>query len=385
MILLLKQVVASVHDANDVDSHSVVAEMVSLPVRRDSVTIHREQLMKFVENALSGETAQHRKSQDGPDVSAGKADCTILKRLKQYEVDRRVNVSREKLIRQQIGEELQSLDSLVAMLSLMHQNNEKSDEFERNGDDDSDFTERQDQREKETVQYMRYIRDRGLLTKMVRLRKIIQYFLASSDHSDIQNQDVSKQPDDVDTVASSVTSNIDSNINSFFRPIVFLSSPDLIKKTVRESVASPQKAMMSRHHRESNPTAKSLTNRILYRGENVKYNESVELMLFKLGYRPTFSNRNSDEALEVVIARNHFDVIMIDSDDLQEIKELLQTVCAPKIKGSVNILFLVSNYVNFQQLTEVAMRYGVQTILRKPMLFGDLRHLFKQCGLFTRE
>merc|ERR1719334_2438001 len=103
------------------------------------------------------------------------------------------------------------------MLSLMHQNNEKSDEFERNGDDDSDFTERQDQREKETVQYMRYIRDRGLLTKMVRLRKIIQYFLASSDHSDIQNQDVFKQQDDVDTVAASVTSNIDSNINSFFR------------------------------------------------------------------------------------------------------------------------------------------------------------------------
>lgn len=374
------QVVGAAHDASvqDLDSHSVIAEMVSIPDRRDSVTIKREQLIQFVENALSGDAGQkgQRDGGDDPVISDPKEDCSILKQLKEFQVDRRANLSREQVMRQQIGEELHCLDSLVAMLSMMDQNQEKTEEFERSNamneeDDDSDFTERQDQREKETVQYMRYIRDRRLLSKMVRLRKVIQYFLESKgDDGGVSTKDAA-------------TSKIDSNLHSFFRPIVFLSSPDLIRKTVQQSLAT-QRAY-SRHHRESNPTAKSLTHRILYRGENAKYNESVELMLFKLGYRPTFSNRQSEDALEVVIARNHFDIIMIDSDDIRDIKETLQTVYAPKIKGSVNILFLVSNYVHFQELTAVAMQYGVQIILRKPMVFRDLQHLFKQCGLFTKE
>ena len=388
----IKEVVQSIHDVDhpdnadnaDIESHSVLAEMVSIkdPPRRESIPIDRQQLIKFVENALSLDQTRQREDRqshiDSEDVvSAQKDECSILNGLKQYEVDRRGKVSRAQAMKQQIGEELCSLDSLVAMLSLMVSNSERGDPHNKSMDElDSAGCERQ----KELLQYMRYIGDRGLLSKMTRLRKVIQYFLISDppEIDGTKRLDESKESMATEDV---VASRIESNINSFFRPIVFLKSPESIKKMVRESIA-PQKTS-SRHRRESSGSAISFANRVLYRGENVGYNESVELMLFKLGYRPTFSNRHSDESLEVVISRNHFDVIMIDSDDLQEIKDTLQAVAAPKMKGPPNILFLVSNYLNFAELVEVAKKYGVQLILRKPLLFQDLKSLFKQCGLFT--
>merc|ERR1712224_855828 len=154
------------------------------------------------------------------------------------------------------------------------------------------------ERQKELLQYMRYIGDRRLLSKVATLRKVVQFFVEPNNTAFADQEDLKQNGAADQGAEDTIVSRVESDINSFFRPIVFLKSPDSIKDALRESVA-PQKAH-SRHHRESSVHAKSFTNRVLYHGENMEYNESVELMLFKLGYRPTFSNRNSEEELGTV-------------------------------------------------------------------------------------
>jgi len=376
-------------DEVDVDSHSVLAEMVSIPQRRPSISIDRQQLIKFVENALSLDQTQQadaslrmENGEDDADSIQISQESSIVRGLKEMEVDRRGTASREQLMRQRVGEELRSLDSLVAMISLMANNSHHAAEHYKSmgGLDEQD--ERDDnERQKELLQYIRYIGDRRLLSKVSTLRKVLQYVLEPNNTTFGDHEDSKQNGPAERSAQDAVESRVESDINAFFRPIVFMKSPDSIKEAMREP-AAPQRGL-SRTHRESSVAAKAFTNRVLYHGESAEFNESMELMLFKLGYRPTFSNSNSKD-LETVIARNHFDVIMVDSDDLEEIKKALQVVSAPKHRASVNVLFLVSNCTQFAKLAEVAKKYGVQIILRKPMVFQDLQNLFKQCGLYTR-
>merc|ERR1712154_544138 len=68
-----------------------------------------------------------------------------------------------------------------------------------------------------------------------------------------------------------------------------------------------------------------LTNRLLYHGQNEEYNESVELMFFKLGYKPTFSTSSDHNDLDTIISQDLFDIIIIDNDNIIEIENNIKT------------------------------------------------------------
>jgi len=356
-----KEVVESVHAVDMERSHSSVAEMVSIRDARNGnskVNIDRQQLIKFVEHALSFDLRPKKKPQCQVNsqfvLSPRKEESSLLKELRQMDVDRTVDMSREQKMRRQIGEELRDLDSLVAMLSLIVDNHEVMEERDEAA------------QQKELLQYMVSIADQRLLIKLTRLRKVIQYFLVSNPSDfvikpEFKEDDVTENPEQV------IASKVANNINSFFRSIVYLKSAQSIRQ-----MFALQKTQ-----------SKSFTKRkrVLYRAENE--NESVVFMLFKLDFQTTFSNGQRDdiERLGKMISRTQFDVIMIDSDNIHEIRTTLQTVSAAEGKGTAQALFLVSNHLNFAELTELANMYGVQVILRKPMLFQDLQQLFKECGL----
>merc|ERR1719295_642782 len=355
-----KEEVESVHDV-DMESHPANAEMVSIRDAQNGngkVSIDRQQLLNFVEHALSFDLRLKKKPQCQVKsqfvLEPEKDEASLLRQLREMDVNRTLDMSREQELRRQIGEELRDLDSLVTMLSLLVYNSEVMEER-----DDAE-------KQKELLRYMLSIADQRLLIKLTRLRKVVQYFLVSNPSDfvikpEFKEDDVTENPDEV------IASKVANNINSFFRSIVYLKSAQSIRQ-----MFALQKTQ-----------SKSFTKRkrVLYRAENE--NESVVFMLFKLDYQTTFSNgkRENIERLGKRIRRTQFDVIMIDSDNIHEIRTTLQTVSAAKGKGTAQALFLVSNHLNFAELTELANMYGVQVILRKPMLFQDLQQLFKECGL----
>jgi len=355
-----KEEVESVHDV-DMESHPAIAEMVSIRDAQNGnskVSIDRQQLLNFVEHALSFDLRLKKKPQCQVKsqfvLEPEKDEASLLKQLREMDVNRTLDMSREQELRRQIGEELRDLDSLVTMLSLLVYNSEVMEER-----DDAE-------KQKELLRYMLSIADQRLLIKLTRLRKVVQYFLVSNPSDfvikpEFKEDDVTENPEQV------IASKVANNINSFFRSIVYLKSAQSIRQ-----MFALQKTQ-----------SKSFTKRkrVLYRAENE--NESVVFMLFKLDFQTTFSNGQRDdiERLGKMISRTQFDVIMIDSDNIHEIRTTLQTVSAAEGKGTAQALFLVSNHLNFAELTELANMYGVQVILRKPMLFQDLQQLFKECGL----
>merc|ERR1711997_835057 len=130
---------------------------------------------------------------------------------------------------------------------------------------------------------------------------------------------------------------------------------------------------------------KELTNRLFYHGQNIEYNESVELMFLKLGYKTTFSTPSNHNDLGTIISQDFFDIIIIDNDNMIEIENTLKLISKPKVKSAINLLFLVSNNLNYHHLLRISKHYGVHIILRKPLIFQDLYNMFDNIGLLMRE
>merc|ERR1712154_337407 len=137
------------------------------------------------------------------------------------------------------------------------------------------------------------------------------------------------------------------------------------------------------HHQYENDdeSNQAITNRILYRLPNDKesdFPQCVELTFEGLGYKTTFSQSIN---LDIIISENFFDICIIDSDDTDEIDSILRLLTPTKIRAAISLLFVVSNCMNHARLVQIAKKYGVNVILRKPLIYQDLCELFKSIGL----
>ena len=224
---------------------------------------------------------------------------------------------------------------------------------------------------------------------MTRMRKILQYFFIANkrDKMEMFNNIDDTTEDNEDNV-------VQKNINSFFEPYVLVTDIQDIKqksnvnKKQQHHHHHPHHKMHSSHNsgygldnNRANDMSSTieLTNRLFYYGKNTQYNESMELLFFKLGYKPTFVIESSN--LDTIIAQNFFDIVMIDNDDIIQIEKILYSLSQPSVKSAIHLLFLVSNNLNYAQLIKLSTKYGVHVILRKPLMYQDLHKLFKDIGL----
>ena len=416
------------------------------PKRTKSLSndIDRDVLVRYVENALclngdfggnplkrADSHISHRRSSLIPELKNDFNQMSILKDLKNYEIENNANIDKEKSMKQKINDELHDFDALVGLLSLMVEvtskksvkKNENVNKKENNNSDHADLGSNvihcnsdsfgignSFETDKELLHYMKCIEDRELLTKITKLRKIIQYFFTANkyeknacfqkdiydDEDDgkkeeemIKNDDDSDFMDNPNSNQNNIEQRIEINMNSFFRPFIFVESIEGLKHKI-----SQQSNQSKKHHHNNNfmlssPTQHrigittsneiELTNRLLYHGSNVSLNQSVELMFFKLGYKPTFNSNII--SLDTIISQDFFDIIIIDNDDIIQIEQTLKLLSKPKVKSAINLLFLVSNNMNYYALLKISKKYGVHIILRKPLIFQDLYTMFKDIGL----
>eukprot|EP01083_Nonionella_stella_P064890 169591_1 len=347
-----------------VDIESMDTTMTSnIPTRRASLSadIDRDQLVRFVQNAFNpqntkndlNDTVSHRRSSLIPELKETFAASSILKDLRAFKIESNKSHTKEAVMKRNISKELHHFDGLVALLSLMIDIKQADGAVA-------------DEKEKQELllHYIQCIQDRALLAKLTKLRKVIEYaFIADADaYIDADG--------DADT--------IERHMNSFFRAFIFIEPAEKLKlMTQNWFQSSNHRRQSTTKHNETNTI--ELTNRLLYHGTNIEYHESLELMFFKLGYKPTFSTNSNN--LDTCIAQDFFDILIIDNDDIVEIEETLQLISKAKVQSAINLVFLVSNHLDYHKIRKISNTYAVHIILRKPILYQDLYRMFEEIGL----
>jgi len=335
---LVQRIVDNILEQNKLEHSKLHAkhEVVSLhEVEANAVadaSIDRQQLHHFVENALSQHTESPRRhSKLGrcsliPELRPESADDSLLKDLRQFELQRTAAKRQQQTMLGKLEQELVPFDSLMALLSLMTEANTSA------GDS-----------HKALAEYMQCIGDNGLLKRMVQLRKLIHYFVVEQP-SECVDDDEEKEEDE--------ETRIGARMNAFFKPFMFVQAPESIAEAVAKQ-----------------------SSKVLYHGVDAECHEATELTLFRLGYTPTFSS--SCKELETLAVQNAFDVVMIDCDDIREIESTLKLIATE----ATSLVCLVSNCVQHKKLMKLSAEHGVHVVLRKPLILQDLRQMLKQVGL----
>jgi len=354
----------------DNKSRSISMSPNSLKYQKKDIEMElmdRNKLVRIVENALclqndgnmNSNKISNRRESLIPELKNEYTASSILKDLKKYEIENNASITKENEMKSKINDELRNFDCLITLLSLMM-------DIKKEEEDEKKLNE-------ELLSFMKSIEDRALLPKITRLRKVIQYFFIANKYE--KNQSFNFEPEEIENKEDEVDQDeiIQFNMNSFFRPFIFIESQESLKSMIQNSFSGNN---VKSNHVEANHI--ELTNKIFYHHQNVHYDESVELIFFKLGYKPTFSNSNN---LGTDIAHNFFDIVIIDNDNIIQIENTLKLISTPKVKSGINLLFLVSNNLNYNHLLRISKKYEVQIILRKPLIFQDLHRLFNDIGL----